>query len=485
MDTLSQLSFGDSYTGIGFDATRSMHFDDLKRDQGLIKQRSLEVIRKFAELKSKGKKWETRKENAEADGSSLWPSEVEEEMTLSMEQSEFSQTRQDLIQYIRIWAQDASDQLAMYPGFNPEDRRKRALDFVNLQKKYLKTTTPLGEGEEEKEEDEVFLKNRMTELPPPKEDSRLLRDRLRSSRSESKRKDRSPSAAAPLRTSTPSGPEKARSQKEERDNGDTKSKLGPENQSGDGLDGCQAIREEGINPNHQCPAEARVDHASNSVTPFAPRHVSNNATPKGEEDGSEQGGGEEGEEEDEEDDTLDGSGPNYDRVKKEDKKEDDGENKELASDKKDGMEHDEEWQNSILSKQLGRPLTEGTMEGDDYKRYKEAFARAQEEKREAEAEINRLREKEREYLAKKKSEEEEEERRRRIEKEMEEQEEKKKNLEMEDAEAIERAMAEMEKIRRMNGEKREMARRRREQIEEIEREERKEKERKLKAESRN
>ena len=102
MDTLSQLSFGESYTGIGFDATRSMHFDDLKRDQGLIKQRSLEVIRKFAELRGKEKKWEARRENAQADGSSLWPSEVEEEMTLSMEQTEFSQTRQDLIQYIRI-----------------------------------------------------------------------------------------------------------------------------------------------------------------------------------------------------------------------------------------------------------------------------------------------------------------------------------------------------------------------------------------------
>ena len=49
----SHLSFGESYTGIGFDGTRSIHFDDLKRDQSLLKKRTVEVVTKFGELKKR------------------------------------------------------------------------------------------------------------------------------------------------------------------------------------------------------------------------------------------------------------------------------------------------------------------------------------------------------------------------------------------------------------------------------------------------
>ena len=462
MDSISHLSFGESYSGIGFDATRSMHFEDLKRDQGLIKQRTLETIGKFADLRAREKKLEARKEAAQADGSSLWPSECAEEMSLSMEQTEFSQNRQDLIQYVRIWAQDASNQLAMFPGFNPDSRKKRALDFVNLQKRYLMKTTPLGEEEEEREEDDIFLKSRMTELPLAKEDSRMLRERLRSSRMDSKRKDRSPSAAAPLRTSTPSGPEKARNPKEDGDTNDTKSKLGPENQSKESLDGCKMIREK-VNPSHECVYAKKGEI-------------------KGE-DGEQGGGRKEEEEENVDEDTLDGSGPDYEKIKPEVEKGGSREERPLDPKKGEDMDHNEKWQTSIISKQLGRSLTEGTTKGDNYRLYKETFSKAQEEKREAEAEINRLHEQERELMARRQAEEEEERReKKRKEEEEREEKERRENLEKEDQEAIGRAMAELERIRGMNREKREMAKRRMEQIREEAEEERKEKERRRKSE---
>ena len=59
-----------------------------------------------------------------------------EEMALTIEKQEFSQKRQDLIGFLRIWAQDSADQLMMFPGFNMA-RKKRAVDFVNLMKRFI------------------------------------------------------------------------------------------------------------------------------------------------------------------------------------------------------------------------------------------------------------------------------------------------------------------------------------------------------------
>ena len=215
----SQLSFGSHYTGIGFDATRSIHFDDIKRDQVLLRERTVEVITKFGELRERGKVFFDKKKTAEQNGSSLWPSQIDEEMTLSMEQGEYCQMRQDLMHYIRVWAQDSSNQIEMFPGHNPEMRKKRAIDFVNLQKKHLRSTTPLGEEEEKRgdtEEDGLFLSKPMTELPPPAKDNRSIKDRLRCSRKWSGSRERS-TKASPIfpRTSTPSAPEGARGNKDE------------------------------------------------------------------------------------------------------------------------------------------------------------------------------------------------------------------------------------------------------------------------------
>ena len=253
----SQLSFGNSYSGIGFDATRSIHFDDLKRDQISLRKRTVEVVAKFGELKQRNEALAGKKRMAEQNGSSLWPSQIEEEITLSMDQTEYSQMRQDLIQYIRVWAQEASNQIAMFPGHDPEMRKERAVDFVNLQKKYLRSTTPLGEEEErrgDREEDKDFLKKPMTELPANEKDERSIKDRLRCSRKGSESRERSTRSNQNFpRTSTPSAPEGARNKKDEDVGEGTKSSLGSQYRSEDalGLDGCAMIRQE-VNPQHQC-----------------------------------------------------------------------------------------------------------------------------------------------------------------------------------------------------------------------------------------
>ena len=156
-------SFGSDYSRIGFQKTMSIHFEEIKSDQELIQDKTTEVRRTFATLVKREREFEERKKKAEEGGSvqdwGLLGSTgiYEEEMALITAQRDYSQERQDLMACIRVWAQDCSNQLAIFPGYNVETRRKRAIDFINLMKKFIKATTPLGEEEEEEEEDKIWL----------------------------------------------------------------------------------------------------------------------------------------------------------------------------------------------------------------------------------------------------------------------------------------------------------------------------------------
>ena len=204
-------TFGSDYSRIGFQKTMSIHFEEIKSDQELIKEKTTEIRKSFAALVKREKEFEGKKRQAEGEGSvqdwgqmeSLQAWVIDEEMALASAQSEYSQERQDLIGCIKVWAQDCANQLAKFPGYNVETRRKRAVDFVNLMKKFLRATTPLGDDEEEGEEDKRWLAHKETELPKAKEDTRQLRDRLRERGDKGKRVHSPSVASKSFASSTP------------------------------------------------------------------------------------------------------------------------------------------------------------------------------------------------------------------------------------------------------------------------------------------
>ena len=182
------------YSRIGFEKTASIHFDDLKCEQANIRGKVTEVRKSFLEIKAREKAWNNRKVFLEqdekekkarreggADVSSLWAissDDVEEEMALDTAKIDFNQLRQDAIYMTKEWEQASSNQISLYPGFDRESRKKRAVDFVNLMRKHIGLTAPLGE--EEEEDDKEWLKSKDV-LPEEHPDLRGLKDRLRCS----------------------------------------------------------------------------------------------------------------------------------------------------------------------------------------------------------------------------------------------------------------------------------------------------------------
>ena len=56
-------------------------------------------------------------------------------MAIDVAKMEFCQARQEAFRLVKAWTQDSANQIALYPGFDVEKRRKGAIDFVNLMKK--------------------------------------------------------------------------------------------------------------------------------------------------------------------------------------------------------------------------------------------------------------------------------------------------------------------------------------------------------------
>ena len=259
-------SFGSDYSRIGFQKTMSVHFEELKGDQDLIRQKTTEIRKTFAALVKREKDFEDRKKKMEGEGSvqdwgdmesqQVWV--YDEEMALATAQSEFSQERQDLMGCIKVWAQDCANQLAIFPGFNVESRKKRAIDFINLMKKFLKATRPLGEDEEEGEEDLQWLNRKETDLPKAREDTRQLRDRLRERDGSQTKRVHSPSAAS--KSFASSTPEVLRESKKGGKGEEPRSNLA-QLETGTEVDeessGCPVAKEKNdiYNPSHVCVEE--------------------------------------------------------------------------------------------------------------------------------------------------------------------------------------------------------------------------------------
>ena len=192
----------------------SSHFEDLKRDQGFVTAKVMEVTKGYRAIMIREAKWEARKkglaEEAAKQGlmlSDIWSYSEEdtgEEMAIDVAKMEFGQIRQEAFRLVKAWTQDSANQIAIYPGFDVEKRRKGALDFINLMKKYLRATKPLGSDEEEEEEDQKWLEEKVKKLPDAKLDVGPVKERLRSSRAKERSRVDSPSAISKeFRTSTP------------------------------------------------------------------------------------------------------------------------------------------------------------------------------------------------------------------------------------------------------------------------------------------
>ena len=107
VSTISTNSQAGDYSRIGFERTASIHFDDLKNEQGNVRAKVTEVRKVFVDLKTRERAWEKRKavmakevkekEKKSQEGmdvSSLWTcsaDDIEEEVNLETAMIEFNQ----------------------------------------------------------------------------------------------------------------------------------------------------------------------------------------------------------------------------------------------------------------------------------------------------------------------------------------------------------------------------------------------------------
>ena len=173
MEQLSVQTSGGYYSGFGYEQTESVHFEDLKQKQEALKTKTIELVKEFR-LLQKMKKTTKGKQVADATSKEAGDKEEEDEdddldegkLELTMRQQNFCETRQELMDSIRGWAKESSNQMAAFPSNRSKARAKRTVDFINMMKIYIQKTTPLG-GEEEDETDQAWLDKYNEPLPEP------------------------------------------------------------------------------------------------------------------------------------------------------------------------------------------------------------------------------------------------------------------------------------------------------------------------------
>ena len=389
VSTISTNSQMGDYSRIGFERTASVHFDDLKSEQVNVRSKVTEVRKEFGSLKLREKAWEKKKEamaremeEKEKKGlegmevSSLWTCSddyIDEEMAIETAMINFNQARQDAINMTKEWEQASSNQIAIYPGFDKEGRKKRALDFSNLMRKNIAKTTPMGDEEEEEEEKE-WLKTK-TRLPEEHPDLRgyNLRDRTKCSVNKGKSLQSSTSATTsfPL-TSTP---ENARQKKTKGEEKAPKSNLGSLVEStAEATDSTAkpASDEDEKEDDFGCPVEATTGNKDHVCVELK------------------KGMSEEKDGEDEVDTDDEPEGPDYER----------------GGHVKEEKESNESIHKSIIQKSLGRPISEGLADTSAYMKYEGALEEMQRLKLQADEEVRKAKEVEKQWLQEEKEEEE-------------------------------------------------------------------------------
>ena len=76
MEQLSVQTSGGYYPGIGYEQTESVHFEDLKQKQEVLKTKTMEMVKEFRLLQKMGK---TTKSKTTADATSKKAGDKEEE----------------------------------------------------------------------------------------------------------------------------------------------------------------------------------------------------------------------------------------------------------------------------------------------------------------------------------------------------------------------------------------------------------------------
>ena len=395
----STASSTTDYSGIGFEKTLSLHFDELKRDQQFVASKVQKLIQSYRSIVMRKAKWEEKKKSLEEEAAKqgLMLSDIvvysdedsNEEMALEMAQLSYSDQRQEAFRLVKAWAQDSANLIATYPGFDVEKKKKGAIDFINLMKKYIKSTKTFGEDEEEEEEEEEkkWLEEKMKKLPPAQLDVGPVKDRLRSSRAKERSRVDSPSGIAPeFRTSTPEvtrdgkGGQKSDDKAPKSNLGtmiDTKNdgKTEEEDKGGDNADLPHDETQQEDDDSGNCPVERTTGNKD---------HVCVEMRKTG------------GEDEEEPD------GPDYIVVKNEKHK-----RKEIER-----IAEDESLHRSIIEKKLKRPISEGLRDTSLYKRYEKELDDMARQKTEADRAMISAQEKEDQAKRMEKEEEEEKKRKR-------------------------------------------------------------------------
>ena len=248
--TAGQTS-GGYYAGIGYEQTESVHFEDLKAKQEVVKTKALEVVKEFkvlaklekkqrkAKVEKRKKEAEKRKNEAEKKGAETNDEEVgkksdeeesdddddddnedEDDLELTLRCHSFCAARQEVMDLTRCWAKEGANQIAAFPGQRAKERTKRTIDFINLIKIKLRKTAPIG-MEEENPDDARWLETFTTTLPEADEmaiaagEGKGIGGRLRGAASAMFTAINSPAKAfSSIRTSTPDAGKKNEDEEE-------------------------------------------------------------------------------------------------------------------------------------------------------------------------------------------------------------------------------------------------------------------------------
>ena len=230
MDTFgnpSAQTSGGYYAGIGYEQTESVHFEDLKAKQEILKMKAMEVAKEFKALakmdraakKATAEKSRKRKErkdkaekegvNEEGEGSDDDDDDDDDDLELTMRCQSYCAARQEVMDLTRSWAQESANQIAAFPGQRSKERTKRTIDFINLIKIKLRKTAPIG-TEDESPQDGQWLDTFTNALPEPDEmaaaagEGKGLKGRLKGAANAMFDAINSPAKAfSSIRTSTP------------------------------------------------------------------------------------------------------------------------------------------------------------------------------------------------------------------------------------------------------------------------------------------
>ena len=148
MEQLSVQTSGGYYPGIGYEQTESVHFEDLKQKQEVLKTKTIEMVKEFRLLQKMSKTAKGKPTaDAKSEGAGDKGEEEEEDddddldegkLELTMRQQNFCESRQELMDSIRNWAKESANQMAAFPSNRSKARAKRTVDFINMMKIYIR-----------------------------------------------------------------------------------------------------------------------------------------------------------------------------------------------------------------------------------------------------------------------------------------------------------------------------------------------------------